>query len=367
MSVNVLATNLGGTSTKVAYFEDDEMIFKKSIYHHGDELAQFDNFKQQIDYRLESILDLLKDNNVDIQSLSIVSSRAGAFPPVNAGAYEISQKVIDFHMNYDLVDHPTLIGTTIAKRIAEMAGPDVKAMIYDAESLDQMQDIARITGSKQIPKLILGATLNVREVSRRAAEKINKSLDESNFVVIQLGSGSTVSGIKNGRLVDLVSDDEGPFSVNRAGGQSLKQIVQMCYEHTQKEMDTLLRKEGGLFSYLGTSDGVEIEKMVKNGDEEAVLVFEALAYQASKAAGEMAVAIGGEVDAIVISGGLAHSEMMVNWIKKWTSFIAPAIVYPGEFEMEALGHGAYRVFTGQEPLHEFIDGNMVTEIKIKQL
>lgn len=361
MSINVLATNLGGTSTKVAYFEDDEMIFKQSLYHHGDEFAQFDNFKQQIHYRLEAILKLLEENKVDIKSLSIVSSRAGAFPPVNAGAYEINQKVIDFHMNYDLVDHPTLIGTTIAKRIAEMAGPDVKAMIYDAESLDQFQDIARITGSKLIPKLILGATLNVREVSRRAAAKLGKTFDESNFVVIQLGSGSTVSGIKNGKLVDLVSDDEGPFSVNRVGGQSLKQIVKMCYKHTQKEMDTILRKEGGLFSYFGTSDGVEVEKMIRKGNEEAALVFEALAYQASKSAGEMAVAIGGQVDAIVISGGLAHSEMMVDWIKKWTAFIAPAIVYPGEFEMEALGHGGYRVMTGQEHLQEFIDGNMVTE------
>jgi butyrate kinase len=363
MSINVLATNLGGTSTKVAYFEDDEMIFKTSIYHHGDELAHFDNFKQQIDYRLESILDLLEERNVDIQSLSIVSSRAGALPPVNAGAYEINQTMIDFHMNYDLVDHPTLIGTTIAQRIADMAGPDVKAMIYDAESLDQLQDIARITGSKEIPKLVLGATLNVREVSRRAAEKLNQSFDKSNFIVIQLGSGSTVSGMKNGRLVDLVSDDEGPFSVNRVGGQQLKQIVKMCYEHTEKEMDTILRKEGGLYSYLGTSDGVEVEEMINNGDEEAALVFEALAYQAAKSAGEMAVAIGGEVDAVVISGGLAHSEMMVDWIKKWTRFIAPAIVYPGEFEMEALGHGGYRVVTGQEPLQEFIDGNMVTENK----
>lgn len=361
MSVNVLATNLGGTSTKVAYFEDNEMLFKKSIYHHGSELDQFDNFKQQIDYRMESILALLEERNVDVQSLSIISSRAGALPPVNAGAYEINQTMIDFHMNYELVDHPTLIGTTVAKRLADMAGPDVQAMIYDAESLDQFQNIARITGSKHIPKLILGASLNVREVSRLAAEQLEKSLDESNFVVIQLGSGTTVSGIKQGKLVDLVSDDEGPFSVNRAGGQSLKQIVQMCYEHTQKEMDTILRKEGGLLSYLGTSDGEEIEKMVNNGDEEAALIFEALAYQASKSAGEMAVAIGGEVDAIVISGGLANSDLMVDWIKKWTKFIAPAIVYPGEFEMEALGHAGYRVFNGQEPLQEFIEGNMVSK------
>lgn len=361
MTINVLVTNLGGTSTKVAYYEDNKEIFNSSVYHHDDELDQFKSIWEQIDYRTESVLNLLEENNIDLHSLTVVSCRPGPTPEVDPGAYEIKQDIIDYSKSFQIVEHPTLIGTSIAKKIAEMAGPDVIAMVYDPESLNEYQDIAKITGSKLIPKIAGGSSLNVREVARRAADALNKPFNESNFTVIHLGSGSTVTGVKNGKLVDVVADDEGPFSVNRVGGQSVKQIIQMCYENTKEEMEKLTRQEGGLYSYLGTSDGVEVEKMIENGNEEAELVFEALAYQASRSAGEMAVAVGGEVDAVILTGGLAHSEMMANWIEKWTSFIAPLFVYPGGFEMEALARGGYRVATGEEPLKDF---NIQTNIRI---
>lgn len=353
MNINIAAINLGGTTTKVGYFIDNQMQFKETIEHTTEELKGFTSIFQQSDYRLNKIEELLISKGVDITGISAVVTRAGVLPPIQAGAYEINEDMIEYNTNYNAIEHASNLGTKIAVSLAEKSGPDVKAYIYDGETLDQLAPIARFTGVKKIPKQSIGHLLNMRSVARIAAEKIGKDINQSNFVIAHMGGGTSVCAIENNQIIDVLADDEGPFSVERAGSIALKHIINMCYELPKSEVMQILRKEGGLYSYLGTNDGREIEKTIAQGDEYAALAYEALAYQVAKACGDMAVAMKGHVDGIVLTGGLAYSKMIVDWIEEWGGFLGPIIQLPGEYEMEALAGGAYRVVTGKEKAQVF--------------
>jgi len=350
MAVNIVAINLGGTTTKVAYSVNNVIKFKETIEHTMDELGKLGGILGQKDIRLNSILHFLKLKDVDISEVTAIVTRAAGLPPVHAGAYEVTEEMtaVQLDQTKGTIQHASRIGTRVAFDLARQAGPSTKVYIYDSETMDELADIARFTGTKHIPKQSLGHLLNMRAVARSGAEKIDKRVEDCNFVVAHMGGGTSVCVIERNRIIDVLADDEGPFSVERAGSIALKHIIKMCYEMPREEVMRILRNEGGLYSYLGTNDGREIEKQIADGSACAALVYEALAYQVSKACGDMAVALKGNLDGIILTGGLANSKMICNWIEKWAGFLGSIICIPGEFEMESLASGAYRVVVGEE-------------------
>lgn len=349
----VLVINPGSTSTKVAYYEDKKELLNKNVFHETSELAKFATIADQYDYRLELIQSFLADEGIDYTQIDAAVGRGGALPPVEAGAYMVNDQMIDWLVNKTKTHHASNLGAMLANGFKEKSEKECIAMVYDPITVDQFHELARVSGLKGVKRTSIGHALNMRAIALKTAEDLNKSYEESNFIVAHLGSGSTISAHQNGRMIDYSLDDEGPFSVERTGSLSLKEFIPFCYEMSQEEITAWTRKKGGMISYLGTNSGIEVEERIVAGDDEARLVLEAMAYQVAKGIGELATVLNGQVDQIVITGGLAYSERLVNWITERVSFIAPVSSVPGEFEMEALRNGALRVLSGEEEAREF--------------
>ena len=227
------------------------------------------------------------------------------------------------------------------------------AYIYDSISVDELDDIAKISGLADIKRRSLTHCLNMRAAAIKVAESMDKKYDECNFVVIHIGGGASLTAHKKGKMVDVVADAEASFSPERAGGLPSDQLVELCYSNDKFTVDRKLRGKGGLVSYLNTNSALEVENRIKKGDKYAALIYEAMAYQAAKAIGALSVVLEGKIDRIIVTGGIAYSKMIVNWIKQRVSFIAPVEVVPGENELQALALGVLRVLKGEERAHEY--------------
>lgn len=354
MSCNILAINPGATSTKIGLFKDENMLFKEDISYSLEQLKEYGSINDQYDMRLQSVLSTLEKYRVDMSTLDAIVGRGGLLPPVKAGAYEVNQAILDCLKNNPVVEHASNLGAALAKGISGMAKDGCRDFIYDPVTVDQFTDIARISGLRGLERKSIGHVLNMRSVAMKVASEMNASYYEKNFIVAHLGGGTTISAHQNGRLIDMLSDDEGPLSTERTGGLPIKEVINMCYEHTKEEMYAFYRKKGGLISYLGTNDAREIEKMIDHGNKEAELIYEALAYQSSKGIGEMATVLKGKIDAIILTGGLAYSEKLTSWIKASVEFLAPVVLIPGENELQALAMGAKRVISGEEKPNIFL-------------
>lgn len=353
MTHRVLVVNFGATSTKIAVYVDNQESFNKSVNHEKQELQVFATARDQKDFRKAAIKAVLADEGVDISTIDAIATRAGILPPMNAGVYEINQAMRTYQKNFKAFDHITLVGTTIAHELSQEAGPDVKAFIYDSESMDQLWYVAKVTGSTLVPKSSLGHTLNIRSVVRKTAEHLEMDVLDSKFIVAHIGSGNTIAAVKNYEIIDMVGDDEGPFSSERCGRLSVRGVLDLAYQMPKDEILRKLRSEGGLYSNLGTNDGREIEARIKAGDQQAELVYRALAYQVAKACGELTIPLAGKVDRIIITGGLGHSQLLVQYIEEYTQHIAPIELHAGEYEMESLAKAAYRATVGEEVIQEF--------------
>lgn len=355
MSIKILAINPGGTSTKIGFFEDNQPVFSKTIEHDSEELKRFKHANNQLDMRFNSIYDALLKNHVDVSALTACVGRGGFLPPVEAGGYRVNDLMIDFLLNRCELEHASSLGAVLADRFAQLSKPRAHAYIYDAESLNQLPPIARISGVKSIERISLCHVLNMRAVCRRVAEALNSRYEDMNFIIIHMGGGTSVSAHNKGRVIEAMPDDEGPFSVERSGAIANKYIVNMCYQKPMAEVFTLLRKNGGVKSYLGTNDGREVEQMIADGDQYAKLIYEAMSYQIARATGDMYAVLEGQVDGIILTGGLAKSQLMCSMIQKRVEFMAPVHVVPGEYELEALAEGAYRIVTNQEEAREYTE------------
>ncbi|MCH4886067.1 butyrate kinase [Acidaminobacter sp. JC074] len=349
----VLAINPGSTSTKVALYEDEILLHEKSLNHETNELEKYETIASQYDFRYSAVLDFLDEVDFDVTNLSAVVGRGGLLPPVKSGAYEVNEAMVDRLMNRPVVEHASNLGGIIAFKIASSI--DKKAYIYDSVAVDELDDIARISGMASIERKSFSHCLNMRAVAHEVSEQLNKPYEESNFVVAHLGGGISVSAHKNGKMIDIVSDDEGPFSPERSGRVPCKDLVKACFEKGADKSDMMkkLRGKGGLISYLGTNDARQVEKMIREGDEKAGLVYEAMAYQISKGIGEMAVVLDGQIDGIILTGGMAYSDMLMKWIQKKVSFLSRVFILPGENEMASLAKGTLRVLNGQEKAREY--------------
>lgn len=355
MNYKILAINPGSTSTKIALYENEKEVFCKTLDHPAEEIEKYENVAAQFDMRKEVVLSFLKENGYKVNELAAVVGRGGMVPKVESGAYKVNETLVDRLKNKPMFEHASNLGALISHEIANSIG--VSAYIYDSVRVDELKDIARISGMSDIPRTSTSHALNSRAMAMKVAKKYGKKYNDMNFVVAHLGGGISVSVHEKGQMVDIMADDEGPFSPERAGRIPCKALIDLCYsgKYDKKTMNKKLRGNGGLKDYLNTVDARDVEKMIGNGDEKAKLVYEAMAYQVAKGIGDLATVVKGKVDAIVITGGIAYSTMMTGWIKERVEFIAPVEIMPGENEMESLALGILRVLKGEEEAMEYAE------------
>lgn len=355
MSYKILAINPGSTSTKLALYKDGKKILSETLDHSVEEIEKYERVQDQFEMRREAVLSFLKDNNFDVKQLSAVVGRGGLLPPVQSGAYEVNEVMVDRLKNNPIVEHASNLGALIAYEIAKPL--NILACIYDSVAVDEMNDIARISGMPDIPRVSFSHALNSRAMAIKVAKNYGREYKDMNFVVAHLGGGISLSVHKKGKMVDIISDDEGPFSPERAGRVPCKKLIDLCYsgKFDKRTMHKKLRGKGGISAYLNTLDAREVEKMIEDGNEEARLVYEAMAYQIAKGIGDLATVVEGDVDAIIITGGIAYSEMITSWITKRVKFIAPVEIMPGENELESLALGALRVLKSEEKARDYVE------------
>ncbi|UCD06576.1 MAG: butyrate kinase [candidate division WOR-3 bacterium] len=356
MAFNILVVNPGAGSTRVGLFSDEEMVFEEKLRHSPDELLQFPRIVDQHGFRKEKILKLLESKKVEMGTLHAVVGRGGPFKPLTSGTYVVNEKLIkDIESGNYQSEHPSLLGALIAKEIADSL--NINAYFVDPVSIDEFWDPARFSGLKEIKRKALSHALNVRMVAKKTARALNKKYGECNFVIVHLGTGITVAAHLNGKQVDSSNaNEDGPFSPQRTGALPTIPLVKLCISSgcDYDVMKKKLNREGGMLSYLGTDDIQEIEQRIAGGDKEAEDVYNAMVYGIAKEVGAYAVVLKGEIDAVIITGGIAHSEKFVSQLKDWISFLcAKFYVYPGEGEMEALALGVLRVLRKEEQAKDY--------------
>lgn len=349
----ILAINPGSTSTKIAVYENTRKLFDASLAHDDQELSRYARVIDQFDMRKECVLKALAEHQVDLKRLSCAVGRGGMLPPVKAGGYLVGDRMKKVLAEGSSSEHVSNLGALIADSIAAPLG--IPAYIYDAVSSDELDDVARITGIPEVVRQSFCHVLNSKATARKAAEAAGRSYEEMNFIVAHIGGGISVSAHKKGRIVDVITADGGPFSPERSGSVPLTYVVDMCYSgtYTKAQMLKKIAGMGGLKAYLGTHDCREIERMIADGDTRAAMLYDAQSYQIAKGIGELSPVLKGDVDLIILTGGMAYSAALTQAIGERVSFIGPVAVMPGENELEALALGAYRIMTGQEEASEF--------------
>jgi len=352
MDYLIFVINPGSTSTKLALYENETELHKDTITHPSGEMEKYGSLVDQIPARLAMVLDWLEKHCRKQKELSCVMSRGGLFPPLKTGGYLVNKTMLDLIMSGTLSPHAANLGAVLAHEVAMLSG--INAYIYDAESASEFPPVARITGMKEVERKSFCHVLNSRAVSMRYSKSLGRRYEDMNLIVAHLGGGITMSAHLKGKIVESLSDDSGPFAPERAGSVPLLDVIELCYsgKYTKQEMIKKVRGMGGLRDLLGTSDGREIAEMVDSGDEYAALVMEAQAYQVAKGIFLVAPPMMGEIDAIILTGGLAHNKFLVDNARKYITCLAPVVVLPGEFEMEALALGGLRILRGQESVNE---------------
>jgi butyrate kinase len=346
----ILAINPGSTSTKVSVYENERPIFDHSIHHTAEDLAPFTgDVVSQYEYRLNLIRGCLAKSGIDLHTLSAIVGRGGMFKSIEGGTYAINERVLEDARVGVQGQHASNLGALLAKAIADEHG--LPSFFVDPVAIDEFEPLARISGVPELPRRSILHALNMKAVARHAAADLGRRYDELNMVMVHLGGGISVAPSKQGRFIDTNNaTEEGPFSPERSGTVPVRALAQLCYsgKYSAKEMDRKLVGQAGLVAYLGTADAREVQKRIAAGDEKARLIFEAMAYQIAKQIGAMATVLKGKVDYIVLTGGIAYSEMLTGWIRERCEWIAPVLVYPGEEEMRALVEGTLRVLRGEE-------------------
>ncbi|MGF6376613.1 butyrate kinase [Clostridiales Family XIII bacterium PM5-7] len=354
MPIRQLIINPGSTSTKLAIFEDDKKLAQETIDHANEALSAFETLPDQVPYRTEIVKDFLHRNNVALADLDGIMGRGGMVWGLSTGGYRINDDLVKALGDEELASqHASNLGGLIGKNLADEVG--IPAFIYDPVTGASLPDIAKVTGFPEIVRQSCCHVLNSRAMAIQYAEENGLDYQKLNLIVAHMGGGISLSVHQNGTIIDSIGDDDGPFSPERAGGTQILEILKLCYsgENSYADMKKKCRGKGGLTAYLGTSDAREITKMIESGNEQAKLLFEAQAYQVAKAIGELSVVLKGNIDAIIMTGGLAHSTLLTGMIKEYIEFLAPVVIKPGENEMEALALGGMRLLKGEEIAKEF--------------
>ncbi len=353
--MRILVINPGSTSTKIAVFEDGKEVIREKITHSKEELSQFKKISDQLGFRKKIIKEFLKKHGLAAKDFDAIGARGGNTHPLESGVYRVNKKMVEDLLSLRFGAHASNLGAPLALSVAEEAG--IPAFIVDPVIVDEMQPVAKITGLKGIMRRAKDHPLNQKAAARIVAEKLGTTYEKANFIVAHLGGGISVASHRKGRMIDENNalNGDGPFSPERSGDLPNISLVELCFsgEHTKEEIKKMLAGKGGLVSHLGTNSLIEVLDMVKSGDEYAKLVFDAMVYQIAKEIGKHAAVLKGNVDAIVLTGGLARSKELTEGISEYVSFIAPVFVVPGEHEMEAIERGVRLVLQGKEEPKEY--------------
>ncbi len=352
----LLAINPGSTSTKISVFDNEEDIFTEVIRHPKDIIDKFDSIYDQFNFRKTLILNCLHDKGIELNTIDAVVGRGGNMKPVTGGTYKINSQMLEDLKIGVMGQHASNLGGILAYEIASEI--NVYSYIVDPVVVDELEDIARFSGMPEIQRKSKDHPLNQKAVARKASIELGGNYEDYNFLVAHLGGGISIGVHKKGKIIDVNNalDGDGPFSPERTGGLPVGSVIDLCFsgKYSKEEIRKKIVGNGGLVAYLGTNDGREVQKRIGQGDQKALLVYQAMAYQISKEIGAGATALKGDVDVILLTGGLAYDQELIQWIEDRVSFIARVMVYPGEFEMLAMVQGVLRVLNNIEKEKDYI-------------
>ena len=353
--MKILVINPGSTSTKVAVYQNDKVQFITNIRHDVDYLSTFNKVTDQFEFRKQLVLKELEEQNIPLDFDAVIG-RGGLVKPISGGVYSINETMRRDTLNVTRM-HACNLGCLIAAELAEEI-PNCKSFIADPGVVDELDDIARISGSPLLPRISTFHALNQKAIARRYAKENNLVYENLNLIVCHLGGGISVGTHRKGKVVDVNNtlDGEGPFSPERAGTLPSGQLVDLCFsgKYSQDELKSRISGSAGLAAHLGTTDVRVVEERIAQGDKKAQLILDAMCYNTAKYIGSAAAVLYGKVDAILLTGGIAHSDYVVEYIKERISFLAPVFVYPGEDEMEALALNALGALTGDLPIIDYV-------------
>ena len=349
MAYKILIINPGSTSTKIGVYEDETQVMEETLRHSTEEIAQYATIYDQKDFRKDVIISVLKEKGVDLNDIDVVVGRGGLLKPIPGGTYETTPELLEDLKIGKQGQHASNLGGILAKEIASEI--NVPSYIVDPVVVDELQDVARLSGHPEMPRISIFHALNQKAVAKRYAKETGKAYEDLNLIVVHMGGGVSVSAHKNGKVIDVANalDGDGPVSPERAGGLPSGALMKLCFsgKYTQAEIGKMINGNGGFNAYVGTNDMRDLVKMAET-DANAKLVMDAFHYQLVKEIGAMAVVLGGKVDQIILTGGIAYNAITQDTMKEAVEWIAPVTVYPGEDELLALAQGAIRVMSGEE-------------------
>ena len=346
----ILAINPGSTSTKIGVFDNDECVFKESINHSSDELKSFKEISDQREFRLKTVLKALKDNNIDIETIDAFSGRGGSLQCCVGGTYLINELMYDDAKSMRIVKHPSALGIVIAYELGlKYSKP---SFCVNPPDVDEFILEARITGIPGIYRESRIHALNQKEIGIRYAKKINSKYEDLNLIIVHAGGGISVAAHNHGKMIDCndIVNGDGPMAPNRSGFIPAKPLINLCFsgKYSEDEIKALVNKNGGIMAHLGTDDIKEVTKMISEGNQKAQIIYDAMIYQIAKQVGAMFVSLKGNCSAIILTGGIANDPYYVKKLSKYIKKLTKVVVMPGEFELEALASGAFRVLSGIE-------------------
>lgn len=351
-NVEILVINPGSTSTKLGVFVGEDEQSSGVIRHDVASLASYRGIWDQFHFRMQEARHWASTH---VRQPAAVVGLGGLLKPVPGGTYIVNERMLDDARSNTQGEHASNLGCAMASTFA--AEYRCKAFVVDPVSVDEFEPLARYSGHPMFTRRSLSHALNIHAAAHRAAKDLVKSFVSSSFIVAHLGGGISVAPVRGGCIID-VNDaaSDGPFSPERTGGLPLQQFITLCFSGTypEQQVRSLVMGGGGLAAYLGTNSAMEIERRIAEGDNNAREIYEAMAYQIAKEIGAMSTVSAGKIDAVILTGGLAASDMLVEWVSERVRFLAPILVYPGEHELQALALGALRVLRGEEQPREYV-------------
>ncbi|CDN31567.1 Butyrate kinase [Mucinivorans hirudinis] len=353
----ILAINPGSTSTKIAVYEGETPLFVQNINHSNDILEQFPLIADQYDFRKKAILDTLLQNGIALSDIAIIVGRGGLIHPLESGVYRVNERMKHDLHNSPIGSHASNLGGLIADDLAQTIGGTVRAYIADPVVVDEMEDVARLTGLREIKRRSIFHALNQKAVARNWASQVGKRYEDVNVIVAHLGGGISVGAHRRGRVVDVNNalDGDGPFSPERAGSLPVGDLISLIYDNnlSKAQIRKMIKGNGGFVSLLGENSAKSATEKMEQGSSAAKEVVDAMSYNVGKWIGQMAAALCGEVDVVIVTGGIAHNKYITEYIKRMVGFIAPLVVIPGEDEMSALAMNGLRVLRGEVVTREY--------------
>ena len=355
MVYKLLIINPGSTSTKIGVYENEKEVFVETLRHSSDEIAKYDSIFEQKEFRKSVIMNVLKENNFDVNTLDAVVGRGGMLKPIPGGTYEVNDSLLNDLKVGVQGEHASNLGGILANEIAKEVGG--RAFIVDPVVVDELEPVARISGVPELPRKSKFHALNQKAVAKRFGKESKRGYENLSLIVVHMGGGVSVGAHKNGKVIDVNNalDGDGPFSPERSGAVPVGDLIKMCFsgEYTQEEVYKKIVGKGGYVAYLNTNDARDVLREKEEGNKFAELIYNAFIYQVAKAIGEMATVLKGKVDSIILTGGIAYSPIVVSDIKERVEWISNVAVYPGEDELLALAQGAIRVLSGEEAAKEY--------------